>query len=540
MPSSASSPSSAALLPDPPDCGLPSTFTQWRKAQPQAVAHLLESERKFSALNLSTGVGKSAIYMGWAHLSGLQRVAALTSTRGLSDQLLGDFPEIRDVRGGNNYWCDVLADRSKLGAAPRTGRPPSHLACDRGPCRGGEDCSLRRSGCRYYDAVRHAAAGRWPSTNYSYYLHQRNYADGLLGGVDGLVCDEAHQLDTEIANFLRTTIRLSDVRAFYPPAAWPVENATLPQWRAWADRHLGLLPEEVGYTGDTDNIRRLRNLRTAIGRVLDMPRDSVINTGMEDLDPWVTLEPLWPGHMATAVLFGDSDRVILSSATIRPKTMDLLGISKSDYDWHEAPSPFPARDRPVIWVRNSGRVDFKSRAWFGGWMRKIDAVLRANADRKGIIHSVSYARAREIAEHSKYRGRLMTHTSRTTRETIAAFKASPDPVVLVSPSVTTGYDFPGTECEFQIIPKVPFPVTYGDPVMQARCKADKQYRDYITMVSVVQAAGRGNRYKGDRCMTLILDDHWTWFRNKAQQHAPDSFWRAVDDTLRVPEPLEKL
>ena len=29
--------------------------------------------------------------------------------------------------------------------------------------------------------------------------------------------------------------------------------------------------------------------------------------------------------------------------------------------------------------------------------------------------------------------------------------------VLVSPSVSTGYDFPGRECEWQFICKVPFP-----------------------------------------------------------------------------------
>jgi Rad3-related DNA helicase len=395
-------------------------------------------------------------------------------------------------------------------------------------------------GCRYYDAVRHAAGGRFPSTNYSYWMHQRRYADAALGSVGALVCDEAHDITEQVASFLRTEIRLSEVRAFSPASPWPEPSARLHHWRVWASKAEEALPSADSYAATPEVVRRLRTLLGALGRLQEMPEGAILAQYRDHDDTRVVVEPLWPGHLSREVLFGDAERVVLSSATIRPKTMDLLSIPRSDYDWHEARSPFPVRDRPVIWVKGAGRIDSKSRSWFPGWIRKIDAVIRANQDRKGIIHSVSYARAREIQGASSYGARMLTHERRNAAQVIAEFKAREEPCILVSPIVTTGYDFPGTEAEFNIIPKIPFPVTHGDPVMEARCKADKSYRDYITMVAVVQAVGRVNRYVGDRGMTVILDDHWQWFREKARRHAPDFFWQAESVSSRVPEPLEKL
>jgi ATP-dependent DNA helicase DinG len=91
------------------------------------------------------------------------------------------------------------------------------------------------------------------------------------------------------------------------------------------------------------------------------------------------------------------------------------------------------------------------------WVGLIDRILDARGDRKGIIHTTSFERARYLQQYSRHSGRLLLNESRNTRDVVSAFKSTQRPMVLVSPSVTTGYDFPYAECEFQVIGKVPYP-----------------------------------------------------------------------------------
>ena len=103
-------------------------------------------------------------------------------------------------------------------------------------------------------------------------------------------------------------------------------------------------------------------------------------------------------------------------------------------------------------------------------MNRIDEIVGGRPNRKGIIHTVSYPRAREIMKRSKHRRRMRTHNTRSTEEAVAMFKQSRDPLVLVSPSVEQGFDFPLDECRFQIIAKLPFVNVYS-PIVVARDKS---------------------------------------------------------------------
>ena len=85
------------------------------------------------------------------------------------------------------------------------------------------------------------------------------------------------------------------------------------------------------------------------------------------------------------------------------------------------------------------------------------------------------------------------------------FKESDPPRILVSPSVTTGYDFPGPECEYQIMSKLPTPNT-SDPIMKARTDENPRYRDYETAQNLTQAGGRGMRFERDFCENFSVDN----------------------------------
>ena len=77
---------------------------------------------------------------------------------------------------------------------------------------------------------------------------------------------------------------------------------------------------------------------------------------------------------------------------------------------------------------------------------------------------------------------VYAHDSKNTFEVVERFKKAKPPAILVSPTVTSGWDFPGLECEYCIIGKIPYPTT-TDPVIQARDKEDKEWKHCLYVKS---------------------------------------------------------
>ena len=111
------------------------------------------------------------------------------------------------------------------------------------------------------------------------------------------------------------------------------------------------------------------------------------------------------------------------------------------------------------------------------------------------------------------------------------------PALLVSPSIGTGYDFPYEDCQYQIIGKLPFPDTRS-AVMKERCKEDKEFQHYFTMMQLVQMCGRGMRAEDDICENLIIDDNFIWMINRYGYFAPEWFLQAIVKSNIIPKPIE--
>ena len=151
------------------------------------------------------------------------------------------------------------------------------------------------------------------------------------------------------------------------------------------------------------------------------------------------------------------------------------------------------------------------------------------------MQTTSYQYVKAILERSRNSGIMLSHNPKTAREVIEEYRRAEAPCVLVSPAVGTGYDFPMDVCRFNIITKVPFPMS-ADPVVGARIKDNKGYRNHLAAVSLRQRVGRGNRSKEDFCQSFILDDHFAWFRRAARfSKAFQKTWRWSE---QVPEAQE--
>lgn len=537
------------LLPSPASLGLPEKFAGWRPGQAEAVLRALDSDKRFVVLGMPTGFGKSLAYVA-AGVLGDEPTVFLTSTKGLQNQLTDDFGPsgMADIRGMSNYPCKEANNGTVFKAGTGTG-----VACDEGPCLSGWKCNFAEDGCDYFDAQRAARLSHLTVTNYSYWMavngnDRRNDKSGPpLGKRGRLVLDEAHAAIDELGDYLAVEIGHWEIEGVLG-RQFP-EGGAIEGWRQWAKalaaecnrRHEALSSEiRLGVQNNRRGLSRLRELRDLgrrLGAIATMVGDWVMEEARDRRGRRVVrFDPVWPGAYAESSLFTGVPKVILTSATIRPKTLELLGVGKDDYEFLEYPSSFPVSLRPFIWVPTV-RVRYDMDPGSARlWVAKIDAILRARGDRKGVVHTVSYARRDYLLRYSEWRNRMVVHDgARGLQDSVDRFRAGPPGTVLVSPSVGTGFDFPGSECRYIVIGKVPFPSTQSK-VLQARQERDKDYFAYVAAQSIVQMAGRGVRSADDWCETLIVDDNWAWFYNKYKLFMPQWFRAACRRSYTVPEP----
>lgn len=515
-------------LPTPVEFGAPKKFDRWRTSQEEALIEAMQSKKRFVVLALPTGVGKTLVSVVYALFNG--EGTYIVATRGQQDQVGADFIQagMVDVRGMSNYKCL---------------EHPRGADCSHGKCLTGSNCYRRAGGCLYYDAVRRAQASPFPLTNYAFWL-----TDGAREGMgegqgprlsaSTLICDEAHLIGNELSRHLSVTVRQGEVKTFPKNLdSWPIPNVV-----GWIKDEVKNIARCIA-KGKMDEQEAIaaKALRGRLALAAGAKQgDWVVENAGDDKykgKGW-TIAPVYPEQHA-ARIWRDADKVLLVSATIRPKALELLGLSPSDYDFLEYPSPLPMHRRPIVHLQIPGkttRMSFRStRQTVEHWVEKMDSIIETRQDRKGIIHTVSYQRAMDIRGLSRFGHLMLLPSSRTTRQDIEHFRKAKPPLILVSPSVGTGYDFPFDAARWQIIAKIPFPDGRG-AVMKARTKLDKDYPLYLALTEVVQMAGRVMRAEGDYGETFIVDDQIAWLMWKHGQYVPGWFKSAFSRKSVAPAP----
>lgn len=529
--------SKRSLLPSPQSIGLPEKFSGWRRYQDEAVIALAGSDKRFSALVVPTGGGKSATYMAYARLMEFGRVAILTSTKALQDQLR-EFNQL-DVRGKSNYTCvwDQVDEGVRVDEAPcqlgtRCPHKDSWEQDDEG-----KKILIPGSGCTYFDKVKQAKVADVVITNYSFWL-SHNVRGAGLGAFDLLVLDEAHAAPDELAGYLALSISEHDAKTLLKMNL-PTEHTD--HWWAWLAQAMGVCDRTTynmiqsraaSLATNMQAFRKLQAVQGKIAQILALGKEEWV---AERTPRGMTWDISNPAPFAERFLFRNTPRVIFSSATVRQKTLDLLGVSKEESELLEYPSIFDPHRRPIYVMAGAPRLNFRSPPeHLDMWAELIDDVLSARSDRRGLIHTVSFKRAREIEEYSDHAKRMVLHGSGSEELRIAldVYMEKADSI-LVSPSVTTGVDLPGQMAEYCIIAKLPYP-DMRSKVLKARMKADKSYPAYIAAQTMVQASGRGMRSEQDRFETFVVDGNWGWFMSHFAEFTP-RWWRAaVKKMARVP------
>lgn len=531
----------------PIDLGLPAKFSSWRSGQLRALDKSLSSSKRFIAHSMPVGEGKSLYYV--AHslfinppLNSMRkkgRTCILTSSKNLQTQLLTDFSPIglTDMRGRNNYPCQIKEARN----------------CEEG--QHFRRCSPAE--CKYEQARARMLAADLVSTNYRYFMLSHLYGRGM-GEFDLLVCDEAHDAADEVCDAIAVEVEYREATKI--GLRLPGEDAEMEEWFEWGRKVAVQASVEIMKLKEQAEAEKTDEGHVSHATAKDLHFwNTVIAKAQaiaaaEGTGRWIhsrtgrgrRVEPVWAYYHAPRVLFKDIPKVVLTSATMVKKTLQLLGVADDEVEFLEYPSSFPPKRSPVYMFgpsfgRSQLRIDHKTpQEYLDIWAGYIDNVIGARLDRKGIIHTVSYERARyiqSVSSHAAYM--IVPGSARETPEALERFRLSPPPSILVSPSITTGYDFPFDACEYNLIVKVPFLDT-RTPIILARQEEDPEYAPYVTAQTITQAFGRSMRDEWDQSECFIMDGHFVWFIKKFHHLFTYWFHRLVTRPSGLPQPPKAL
>lgn len=479
----------------PRELGLP--YDNWQPYQLEAIEFALTGFEQYNlvVLDMPVGSGKSLVAQAITKIMGLRNILN-TSTKALQDQYGKDYPGSFIIKGANNYPCDALNKREFPIDVINTFHHDRRFkaTADQGPCHVGYDCFRKTAGtCEYMKLMQESRYKHQIITNYS--LH----GTGVFAKTKLLICDEAHNLQKEIDNMARIS---------HPD----MPMTSLKEAKKWAVYKIKQIE-----TFETPNVQQKREIE-ALTRLINIMDDaSWVISGSEGDYGWYPIKCTTEGTK----LAESADKILLMSATItRADVDDFISITSGvikDYAFFSAPSTFAVEHRPVI-ITPARYFGHDITCGFTNTPQQTRAIhdhiiklIRGEKpwERKGIIHTISYPRARSIVASLNAAGFgsyiFFPKFARDLNKTIEAFKKSKSGGILVSPSVTTGFDFPGDYCLWQVVMKVPYP-DITNALIKKRMELNKEYPSMLAAKTLMQMSGRGVRSATDKCTTYITDN----------------------------------
>jgi len=450
---------------------IPGGFPSLRPVQ-ETMAGLIEAACRSGKQSVQchcapTGTGKTLAYITGCWRSGA-RTAVLTQTKALQSQILRDFRrEAKDLRGAANFRC------ARWGT------------CERGRSRG---CSAKD--CPYLGQFDEARVYKIIVTNYAMWAAAVMGA-APLGEIRAIVCDEAHLLDSALDSAFSIRLTQDEARSLHLPS--PPERSDIGSLLP----HLANL-DMLEQRTEEDALRLQRNKRVW-SAMLGMPKATPVV--LREDQSSIVIGTLWPAPWFRYAILSRARTVVLSSATITDQQVQtLFGLGREEFESYDYPCPFDPAKGPV-YLLPRGRMNHAAQeeAVLRVFKTALD-IAKARPGSRGIIHTVSYARAQKLME---YAAASDIETAMRLTDSIDAYMASPD-AVLVSPSVGTGHDFPDDLCRWQVVIKAPYP-NLGDALVRLRSEADPNYMQMVMTANLIQICGRNVRHEDDYGETFVLD-----------------------------------
>lgn len=484
----------------------------------QDINDAIRQGYKYIILEAGTGTGKSAIATTLAKMYGSAYI--LTMTKQLQAQYADEF-DFPLVKGRQNFAClnDNLESTCDMGTC-KTTPTSSNFFCPYGVAKnltldaelafedsyGGTVFYQSGQHCHYWNQKANAVNSPITLMNYDYGILELNYVKHF-GTRSLLILDEAHNIENKLMKTMEVNLfnyRLEkDINKVISEET--LKDGELEDW----------IMEIAAITESYEDIdikdiskNKADRVRSTIGRLKSLknnlekePKNWVIDAD----DTGVTFKPLKVHHYATNNLLKYGDVVIFMSATILSHKMfsKWLGLNPNEVYHIKVDSPFSKEKRPII-LDLAGKMSAnRIKDTAPKTIPILQKILEKHKGDKGLIHTNSYKCQRYINRNLP-NSRLISHTSKNREEVLNYFEKDENPLVLVSPSMSEGVDLPYDKCRFQVIYKIPFPYL-GDKQVDMRRRRDQKWYAYKTVMTLMQAYGRGMRAEDDSCYTYILD-----------------------------------
>jgi Rad3-related DNA helicase len=513
-------------IPSPRELGFPEKFDAWRPAQLDALRQLLTSTKRVKAPEASTGFGKTAVYMAYAIIT-RRPTCFVTESLGLMDQLMEDFKGVGlvDLRGKRRYPCDLKPDytceEGQASRCPKAGTSSCPLSC----------------------AEFKAATSPLVVTNYDKWTSARKFGTGMQH-FQQVVFDEGHLAVEALGRAMQVV--LGDKEMEEIGVDFLDSDDEMVDWKKWASVARAVAEQQLKRAKELVSrhdpkpawVKKYNHLRNLYRRLCTLASCQPQYWVVDRIDKGYQFDPVRVGRYAESALLLRVPSVVITSATMRPKTLFELGISKDHFDYWEYGSDFSPADCPVYYIPTM-KVDKNHPDLTMLWI-KHDQIAARRTDRKGIVHTVSFLRADDIRRYSRFsENMLLNARGEASADTVELFKTMRPGTILVSPSVGAGYDFPGKDCEWQFVCKIPFPDSRSK-IVRARQEDDKEWGPSRAAQKLSQICGRGARYRGDRCETFIGDMNLDWFLPRYSHLFPRSFHKFFRRIETLPPPPSRL
>ncbi len=534
-----------------------------RKEQVEAIEFIDQQYKKdpttkFFLLNLPTGVGKSHLALMLAdwyrkNKNKMARVDIITNSKILQDQYSFTYESIADLKGKENYECSSYS-----------------CSC----AQGAEFNRLNKTSCDYcpYSSARDLYMSSGISlTNFYLYILYAMYNQKMMEVRDArvLIVDEAHDFDDVMSSFISIKITENIVKRFKFSNEYTILKK-LTSVRTIADyvdfleglnaeiiitmeqMEKGLSSQKRNPVEDKRDIKISKVLNTKNGDIKvmqlitdlkqlnikielflkefkDNPNNWVLETNYNEKQKQkeLSLEPIWAYDYLDKYVFSHYDMVFLMSGTILDKNLfcQLNGLDVTKAAYYSIPSPFEAKNRPIIYMP-LGKMSYKNKEeTFQRYIPYIKKILNKYAGQKGIIHTNSFELSNWIQKNIDDE-RLVFHDS-TNKDEILKWHIETDrPTVLVSPSMDTGVSLDDDLARFQIIAKIPYP-SLASQKNKMRQINNPEWYAWKTSASLQQACGRAVRGSDDYADTIILDGSFGDVLRHSSHLLPDWFQESI-------------
>ena len=525
-------------------------FKQARHNQLELIEEILnafDNDKKYIILEAGTGTGKSAIAATIGQI--LQPAYILTMTKQLQRQYADEFG-YPQVKGRNNFSC---LDSGSLNTCDQgtcqTIRTTEEFACPYGikieknnqkdinkydpETYYNSPFSFNSSQkCPYWNQKSIAIEEPVTLLNYDYAYLEFNYVQHFQKR-NLMILDEAHNIEDKIMHKLELNLYnkqlQKDIQESIPKEM--MSYTDIKDWIAFLeaifDSYNAINTQSLTKQKGDRIEHTKRKIKEITGNIKNNPEDWVVSTDENS----VSFKPLKVDKYAKEKLFQYADKVLFMSATILDKDLfcKWLGLDPEEVYYIKSDSPFKKEYRPIH-MKLVGPMS-KRALWHTApkTIPVLKEIMDKHFNEKGLVHTNSYKCQKYITDHIREQ-RILYHDSKNREQILREFEKSNNPYVLVSPSMSEGVDLPYEKCEFQVIYKVPYPYL-GDKQINERKNLDPEWYAYKTIMTLMQAYGRGMRAENDHCDTYILDKNiQTILRNKMYRRLIPKFFKEAITT----------